>query len=182
MLKSVANHDELRKYVQHVWFNPDCYTYVQPKCAPDEEIDEEGESVERVDLLSVEDKKKWDAYLECITDHGQLLAKPKLAEELTYAFSKLPNLLTIGMRRSEKYEPWGWKKLAEVIGEEPRVLGPNPSGPKYTLEAPTKLFVAIINAVVGANIELKRLYTDVVEIEAVAGPPFIDPRTEAPQW
>jgi hypothetical protein len=167
VLKSVANHDELRKYVQHVWFNPDCYTYVNPRCAPEEEIDEDGESVERVDLLSEENKEKWDAYLECITDHGQLLSKPKLVEDLTEALSKLPNLLTIGMRRSEKYEPWGWKKLMDAIGEDPRVLGPNPSGPKYTLQAPTKLFVAIVSAVVAANVELKRLYTDVVEIDNI---------------
>jgi hypothetical protein len=27
VLRSVASHDKLRVYVQHVWFNPDCYTY-----------------------------------------------------------------------------------------------------------------------------------------------------------
>ena len=27
VLQNVSSHKELRSYVQHVWFNPDCYTF-----------------------------------------------------------------------------------------------------------------------------------------------------------
>ena len=167
VLKSIANHNELKKYVQHVWFNPDCYTFVDPKCAPDEDTGAEGGPVERLDLLSQVEREQWKAFNECTVDHALLLSRPKLAEELTDVFSNLPNLAAIGMRRSEDHSPWGWMKLKEVIGEDPRVLGPIASGPKLTLQGPTKLFIAIINAVAAANVDLKRLYTDVVEIDNI---------------
>ena len=167
VLKSIANHNELKKYVQHVWFNPDCYTFVDPKCAPDEDMDAQGGPVERLDLLSQVEREQWKAFNECTVDHALLLSRPKLAEELTDVFSKLPNLAAIGMRRSEDHSPWGWMKLKEAIGEDPRVLGPIASGPKLTLQGPTKLFIAIINAVAAANVDLKRLYTDVVEIDNI---------------
>ena len=167
VLKSIVNHDELRKYVQHVWFNPDCYTFIEPECAPDEEMNDDGEVIERTDELFEEDRVKYEAFTECIMDHGKLLSTPKLAEDLTDVFSKLPNLVAIGMRRSEDHSPWGWTKLKETIGEDPRVIGRIPAGPKYFLQAPTKLFVAIMYAVAEANVELKRLYTDVVEIDNI---------------
>ena len=167
ILKSIANHNELRKYVQHVWFNPDCYTFVEPKCAPAEEMDDDGESVERPDLLSQTEWEQWKAFNACTEDNALLLARPKLAEDLTDVFSKLPNLAAIGMRRSEDHSPWGWMRLKEAIGEDPRVLGPIVSGPKLTLQGPTKLFIAIIKAVAAANVDLKRLYTDVVEIDNI---------------
>ena len=167
VLKSIAAHTELRKYVQHVWFNPDCYTNVIPKCAPEEEFDDEGNEIERTDLLSWWDRKKYAAYDECVTDHARLLYSGQLTEELKEAFSSLPNLLTIGMRRSEKYKPWGWRTLMDAVEEDPRLLGPIPSGPKLTLHAPTKLFVSIVNALASSPVELKRLYTDVVEIDNI---------------
>lgn len=167
VLKSIANHNELKKYVQHVWFNPDCYTFVDPKCAPVEDMDAEGEPRERLELLSQTEREQWKAFNECTEDHALLLAKPKLAEDLTDAFSKLPNVAAIGMRRSEDHSPWGWMKLKQDIGEDPRVLGPIISGPKLSLQGPTKLFVAIIKAVAAANVDLKRLYTDVVEIDNI---------------
>ena len=170
VLKCIANHEELRKYVQHVWFNPDCYTFVQPACSPEEDfdnIDEDGQPKERIDSLSTEDKRKYEAYRECVRDHAQLLSKSKLAEELTTACSNLPNLAVIGMRRSEDHAPWGWKRLRDAIGEDPRVLGPMPSGPRYSLSDPTKLFTAIVNAVAEAKVDLKRLYTDAIEIDNI---------------
>jgi hypothetical protein len=167
VLRSIGAHSELRKYVQHVWFNPDCYTNVTPKCAPEEDFDDEGNEIERTDLLSWWDKKQYATYDECVTDHVRLLYSGQLVEELEEAFSTLPNLLTIGMRRSEKYKPWGWRTLMDAVGEDPRVLGPIPSGPQLKLHAPTKLFVALVNALSSSPVELKRLYTDVVEIDNV---------------
>ena len=170
VLKSISAHNELRKYVQHVWFNPDCYTFIEPKCAPEEDfdnLDEDGDPTERIDLLSEDDKRRYAAYRECVKDHAVLLSKPKLVEELTTAFSNLPNLAAIGMRRSEDHKPWGWNRLKDAIGDDPRVLGPVPSGPMYSLSGPTKLFMAIINSVAAAHVDLKRLYTDATEIDNI---------------
>lgn len=170
VLKSVAAHEELRKHVQHVWFNPDCYTHVEPKCSPQEDfddLDEDGDPKERVELLSEEDRGKWERYREVMKDHAMLLSKPKLADELTTAFANLPNLVVIGMRRSEDHNPWGWSRLKDAIGEDPRDLGPIPSGPMFSLSGPTKLFIAIINAAACAKVEMKRLYTDAIEIDHI---------------
>ncbi|KAK4548459.1 hypothetical protein LTR36_009369 [Oleoguttula mirabilis] len=170
VLQHIADHAELRKYVQHVWFNPDLYTFVHPDCAPDrEEMPDPDNPDSLLDLLAPSDRKKYVAYQECKEDHVLLVRNcgAKLATVLTEAFAKLPNLETIGMRRSEDHRPWGWSRLRDAVGEDPRVLGPIPSGPLHFLSGPTRLFIAIINAVAATDTRLRRLYTDAIEIDNI---------------
>ena len=177
VLKSIADHEELRKYVQHIWFNPDCYTFVVPKCQPEEDLecdDAEDENdhsstvvVEHVGLLSEEDRRRYEAYKACMEDHGMLLYNENLERRLIGAFANLPNLQAVGMRRSEDHQPWGWSRLKDAIGEDPRVLGPIPWRPKYTLSGPTRLFMAIVKAMAYMAVEVKRLYTDAIEIDNI---------------
>lgn len=176
-LNHVANNFKLKKYVHHIWFNPDCYTFVTPACAPEEYIDcddaendsedERIEVVQRVDLLSEEDRVKWEAYLEVMEDHEQLLNGDAAALEsrLKATLPLLPNLKIIGMRRSEDHSPWGFRKLQSVVGDDPRVLGPIPRRPMPCLSDPTKLFKTLISAVASSGTRLQRLYTDAIEID-----------------
>lgn len=165
------------RYVQHVWFNPDCYTFISPACAPEEDIecddaedeseDEHIEIVQRVDLLSDADSRKWKAYQEVMEDHQNLLdgdatILEKLLEEI---LSNLPNLKIIGMRRSEDHSPWGWRNLQQAVGEDPRVIGPIPTRPMPFLSDPTKLFKALVSAVATSGTCLQRFYTDAVEVD-----------------
>ncbi|KAK5125553.1 hypothetical protein LTR85_000664 [Meristemomyces frigidus] len=170
VLQLIADHDELRKYVQHVWFNPDLYTFVHPECAPDPEETPDPENPDSLlELLAPSDRKKYEAYQECMQDHAHLIRNSgaKLASVLTEAFAKLPNLEILGMRRSEDHDPWGWSRLRDAVGEDPRVLGPIPSGPMYMLSGPTRLFIAIVHAVAATDTKLRRLYTDAVEIDNI---------------
>jgi len=158
VLQQVASHSELRKYVQHVWFNPDCFTFVyMDRC---HEIGTEVEVRRRM------------AYTESTTDHRNLLSNgaTNLQEVLVKVLKTLRNLETIGMRRSEDHSPWGWKKLRDAVGEDPRVLGPIPSGKARELSAPTGLFIAIINALAASDVKLKRLYTDAIELDNIDPP------------
>ena len=184
VLESIARSENLSKYVQHIWFNPDCYTFIEPACAPEDDLDcddaeneDEDDRIEitqRVDLLSTKDKARWNAYCECMTDHFSLVhpdsvsSRPEqLISRLSATCSLLPNLKIIGMRRSEDHCPWGWRSLADSVGEDPRVIGPIPSWPSSVLSGPTMLFVAINHAVAASGIGLKRQYTDALEIDSV---------------
>lgn len=170
VLQGVAAHPELRKWPQHVWFNPDCFTFIHPDCAPDpEETPEAGHPESLVDLLSPADRKMYQAYEACMTDHVSLIAKTaaKLQSILREAFRQLPNLKIIGMRRSEDHSPWGWRALQDAVGQDPRVLGPIPSGPMYLLSTPTRLFVALVNAVAASGVTLRRFYTDAIELDNI---------------
>ncbi|KAI5356585.1 putative F-box domain-containing protein [Septoria linicola] len=177
VLKQIAQHQGLRKHVQHVWFNPDCYTFARPACAPDDE-DSDMDSAD--DLITPAEKKsseaikvfnklatQYEAYQQVMQDHASLLCTPKLEGDLAVAFESLPNLKTVGMRRSEDYGPYGWTVLRDAIGEDPRVLGPIPSGPVYDLSDSTYLFIAIISAAAKTGTQLQRLYTDAIEIDNI---------------
>ena len=172
VLQSIAAHLELRKYVQHVWFNPDFYTFTTPNCGRQlvkEEANETGLVSMNFYHFSEEERRQYQAYLDSVSDHSQLLLNGGLDEKLITAFKNLPNLVVIGMRRSEDHSPWGWSRLRDAIGEDPRVLGSTNAynRPISRLSAPTKLFMAIVNSVAAANVELKRLYTDAVEIDHI---------------
>ncbi|KAK3079706.1 hypothetical protein LTS18_004091 [Coniosporium uncinatum] len=155
VLRQVALHAELRKYVQHVWFNPDCFTFVY--------MDSWQDNGSEVAI------KRRIAYTGCTTDHRNLLsnAARSLQEVLVRVLKTLPNLETLGMRRSEDHSPWGWSKLRDVVGEDPRVLGPIPNGEARELSRPTSLFIAIINALAVSGTKLKRLYTDAIELDNI---------------
>lgn len=162
VLKAIAAHEQIRKYVQHVWFNPDCYTYITPECSP-----EYGDDISRGDIRSEEVERRWRTYQAVQVDHRSLLYTAALEQELTKALRMLPNLEIIGMRRSEEHSPWGWRMLEEAIGEDPRKLGPIPSGPTKSLSGPTHLFLAITNALAKTNVKLNRFYTDAIEIDNI---------------
>lgn len=170
-LQHIADHPELRKYVQHVWFNPDLYTWVHPECAPDPQESPDPENPNSVlELLSPSDRRKFEAYEECMQDYANLLrdAGAELASKFINAFAKLPNLEVLGMRRSEDHAPWGWSKLRDAVGEDPRVLGPMPWGPVFWLPEATRLFIALIKAVAATeHLKVRRLYTDVVALDSV---------------
>ncbi|KAK0346869.1 hypothetical protein LTR59_005989 [Friedmanniomyces endolithicus] len=56
VLACIAAHKDLKKYVQHVWFNPDCFTFVHPECAPDPQEAPDPENPESLlQLLSLSD-------------------------------------------------------------------------------------------------------------------------------
>jgi hypothetical protein len=86
---------------------------------------------------------------------------------LSDALKRLPNLSVIGMRRSEDHRPWGWERLKDAVGVDPRVVGPYPGGAKDNLSEPTRLFIAIMSAVANAETPLVRLYTDAIEIDNI---------------
>ncbi|KAK3053864.1 hypothetical protein LTR09_005144 [Extremus antarcticus] len=71
------------------------------------------------------------------------------------------------MRRSEDHQPWGWKRLKDATGQDPRIVGPYRTGAQDGLSDPTLLFVAMVNAAAEANLELERLYTDAIEIDNI---------------
>ncbi|KAK5111207.1 hypothetical protein LTR62_005235 [Meristemomyces frigidus] len=172
ILASISKHNDLRKFVQHIWFNPDCFTFVTPECAPDpqEMPDPDPNNPDSLlDILSPLDRRRYVAYMACMKDHSGLLAKSasRLQAMLTDIFATLPNLKIVGMRRSEDHAPWGWRKLYEDIGQDPRELGPLPSGPMYVLSGPTRLFLALVKAIAASNTIIRRLYTDAVEIDNI---------------
>ncbi|EME81576.1 uncharacterized protein MYCFIDRAFT_78962 [Pseudocercospora fijiensis CIRAD86] len=176
-LRSIADHQKLRKYIQHIWFNPDCFTFARPECAPDDEDSDMDDADELITPFERDpeapvgefDKlaRQYEAYRQVMRDHAQLLHTNKLETTLAAIMGKLPNITTIGMRRSEEYSPYGWSILQDAVGEDPRVLGPIPSGPVYSLSGPTNLFIAIIKATANAKVSLERLYTDAIEIDNV---------------
>ncbi|KAK3686319.1 hypothetical protein LTR37_019957 [Vermiconidia calcicola] len=176
VLNQIAAHQELRKYVEHLWFNPDCYTFVRPPRFPDDAVEEgedsgvEGEERPRRPGAGIT-RAGIGAYKNTVARHEHLLYGPQLGYELASAFRCLPNLAVVGMRRSEDHEPWGRRKYQRLIGEDPRVLGPIPSGSRGVLSGPTMLFTAIVHAAAApkrtelTRTGLKRLYTDAVEID-----------------
>jgi len=172
VLQSISEHPELGKYVQHVWFNPDLFTFRSiGECGtlgPDVRL-----NARKLGDDAAGDKSKIrhrrEAFFDCTRDHEELLsnAARKLQDMLTNAFQGLPHLEVIGMRRSEKHAPWGWRRLKEIIGEDPRVLGPIPLAPAQKLSHSTRSFVAIIKALASAAARPRRLYTDMIEIDHI---------------
>ncbi|KAK1074430.1 hypothetical protein LTR74_001026 [Friedmanniomyces endolithicus] len=162
VLACIAAHKDLKKYVQHVWFNPDCFTFVHPECAPDPQEAPDPDT-RRASCSS------YPLATTVKQDHSDLLQTwgRQLHEVLTPVFAALPNLKTVGMRRSEDHAPWGWRRLKDSVGEDPRDLGPIPSGPMRSLSDPTKLFLAIIIAAAAANSQLRRFYIDAIELDNI---------------
>lgn len=121
----------------------------------------------REEALSPEDQKKWQAYGNAMSDHTSLLdgSAENLQSLLERVLHQLPNVKILGMRRSEDHKPWGWRRLKDSVGEDPRVLGPIPSQPAYGLSDSTKLFAAMVSAVAATGTRVQRLYTDAVEID-----------------
>nr|POE56718.1 hypothetical protein CFP56_33690 [Quercus suber] len=174
VLCNVASHRDLSRYVEHIWFNPDCFLFAPPDCAPEEiyddgeEYDDEGNGIRyNVESLSSGDRARWTAYRCVLDDHRHLMLADHLEQQLTSALRGFPKLEVIGMRRSEDHRPWGWKTLKQAVGQDPRLLGPIPCGPMWMLSGATKLFLAIVNATAATQLPLRRLYTDAIEIDHI---------------
>lgn len=170
VLQAVASHKELRSYVQHVWFNPDCYTF-GPMLFLDGHFDD-WDKVDAEDRYSDDletNRKNHEAHTVCMDDHYHLLHSDRvLADKLTSAFFSLPNLKTIGMRRSDQHNPWGWKSLRDAVGRDPRELGDLPWIHQSGASGPTLLYAAMVQALDTSGSEIRRLYTDAVEIDMIS--------------
>ncbi|WPH00816.1 Hypothetical protein R9X50_00364600 [Acrodontium crateriforme] len=171
MLKQVAQHDDLRKYVQHVWFNPDMYNGIVVKCSPvfaARVMFHNDNNSKQLQWTSEESKAPWEAYRACKADYQRTTDLGRLTEELATIFRLLPNIQTIGMRRGQDYNPYGWSVYERQIGEDPRMLGDHhPSQPLQRLSTPSILLIAICNALASSNVEVHRLYTDAIEIDNI---------------
>lgn len=163
-LRRIADHKALAECVQHVWFNPDCFTFVEVTCGGRDSDTEGEEGYSNQRLLSSQQLK---AYRHALSDHRMLIETEELRDQLHEIFAQLPNLRTIGMRRSEDYAPYGWSILRDLTGLDPRVLGIIPRDTLFALAAPTKLFVAIIDALPETGARVQRLYTDAIELDNV---------------
>jgi len=162
VLALVARHNELRKYVQHVWFNPDCFTFQRADCMFDEHPD--------VSLAhGSSEHVKFTAFMECQKDHDSYFrcSAARLQTVLVGLFRQLPNVEVVGMRRSEDHNPWGWSRLRDAVGEDPRVLGTIPDEMMDELQKPTLLFIAMINSLAESGTKLKRMYTDAIELDNI---------------
>jgi len=177
VLQSVASHEKLRLYVQHVWFNPDCYTYGPLPSVTPFGRSWEAESVGIMDTkppYSEEAAKKRGEYIRSQSmceNHALLNGDRELSDSLRSAFAILPNLKTVGMRRSEQHSPWGWSRLRDAAGKDPRELGDTSdlatAGFKV-IPGPTMLYLALIHALGTSGSRIQRFYTDAVQIDAIS--------------
>ncbi|KAK4621354.1 hypothetical protein CLAFUW4_07148 [Fulvia fulva] len=169
VLQSIAEHPELRKYMQHVWFNPDYYTFLPPDCCDDLPDGYELPKIWTEDaaraLAPHGRYKEIASFMAHSRQYDKLLNTRELERQLAKAFQGLPNLMTVGMRRSEDYAPYGWRLLKDAIGQDPRVIGPIERQTALQMSGPTCLFVAIVRALAGIDRPLERLYTDAIELE-----------------
>ena len=161
VLELISKHQGLRTQVQHIWFNPDCYTFTDGSFYPDDGVSE----IYAEQQLSVGACSK--AWRACREDHQALLCSDLLTQKLERVLRDLPNLQVIGMRRGEDHNPWGWSKLRSTVGADPRVLGPIPYEPIDALSGSTYLFIALMRSIAATGLQLKRLYTDSIEIDYI---------------
>ncbi|KAK4501337.1 hypothetical protein PRZ48_007145 [Zasmidium cellare] len=184
-LEEIANHKQLSKFVQHVWINPDCFTLTDHHTYHQDlgERNQAGDEDPSADFFSPtamffrlqasKSRRQLQAYLDCTADYGELLKEsddglPTLLERhLTNAFGKLPNLTTIGMRRSENHSPYGWSALQKATGLDPRELGPLLPEVSCHLSPSSTLFIAFISAMAQSGAQIRRFYTDVIELDNI---------------
>jgi hypothetical protein len=170
VLQNIASHEELRPYVQHVWFNPDCYTFGPQLFLPG--YFDDWDAVDTADRYSDDpeiNRKNHEAHTACMDDHHGLIRSDRtLADKLTSAFSSLPNLKTVGMRRSDQHNPWGWRTLKDAIGRDPRELGDLPWIHQTGASGPTLLYAALMKALDTSGAAIQRLYTDAIEIDLIS--------------
>ena len=143
-LRHIAEHEGLRKHVQHVWFNPDFYTFNVSPRGPAAIMD------------------------QALGDYHRTTRLANLIQELIYILARLPNVQTLGMRRGTDHSPYGWQIYKDRIGRDPRELGEGrPTGRQSALSPQTVLYVALIRAVAASGTGLRRLYTDAIEIDQI---------------
>ena len=159
VLKSVAEHEQLAKYVKHVWFSYRCddksHSILLPEQHSDfndaEDKDEEHRTT--ATRLSAHPQadgrgRRESVYTRYTKDHQQRLSRSEFPKRLTVVFSKLRNLRTVGIRDHQDHESHRrcWTDATMRL-------------------MPTFLLVAIIRAVAASDISLARLYTGMVSIE-----------------
>jgi len=177
VLRSVASHDKLRVYAQHVWFNPDCYTYDPypdwivsledktyqgniPQTHP-HSSDSAITMGERIRGLSMMENRALLSTKALFSDDRPLF------DILKSTFATLPNLKTVGMRRSEQHSPWGWSRLNDAVGKDPRELG-NLSNVSTVIPGPTMLYMALMHTLNASGSRIQRLYTDAIQIDDIS--------------
>lgn len=174
VLQSVAAHEELRPYVQHVWFNPDCFTFGALDFVHSDQDSRDANQEKHYDEtgkqsdFTEEEHRSYEAYSKCIEDYQRLLySEEELANELKIAFCTLPNLKAVGMRRSDQHSPWGWSRIRDAVGRDPRDLGEIPDTPSFLLSGPTQLYIALMKSIASSGARIQRLYTDAIEIDDI---------------
>jgi hypothetical protein len=184
VLQSVASHEKLRVYVQHVWFNPDCYTY---DYFPESFLYYARKTGSTPQLRPYSDHLPGTRgeYLQCqsmLENQALLIADAlfgggdsPLFSVLKSTFATLPNLKTVGMRRSEQHSPWGWSRLNNAVGKDPRELG-DISNVSQVIAEPTVLYVGLMHSLAASGSRVQRLYTDAIQIDHIyknALPPVV---------
>lgn len=157
-LEAISCHHQLRQYVQHVWFNPDCFTWAKPQF-DEGRINEDGDYT-----IS----SKYHNFQDCVRDHRNLLHSSLLETHLAKAFAGFPNLEAVGMRRGPEHSSWGWREIMRRVGHDPRQIGRPPRGPVRALSESTLTFVAILRALAKSGSRIEELYTDAIEIDSIA--------------
>jgi hypothetical protein len=176
VLKSTASHEKLRVYVQHVWFNPDCYTY---DTYPNIDLyltNKRGPGMPQITPYSDDVPGTRAEYLQCqsmlenraLLNTDSLFSSDKaLLSVLESTFATLPNLKTVGMRRSEQHSPWGWSRLNHNVGKDPRELG-DLSNVASVIPGPTVLYTALMHTLAASGSQIQRLYTDAIQIDDIS--------------
>lgn len=159
-LQCISQHAGLRKHVQHIWFNPDCFTFVDNRFWPSDSDDEEASFVQSEDQM-----RKAMLFDKYVNDHRHLLHTSRLQTILTGIFSSLPMLKTVGMRRGDTHKPYLWRTMYDEIGLDPRVLGSEARLYAESFCDGTYLFVAIVKGLATSQRQIRRLYTDAIQID-----------------
>lgn len=174
VLQCVASHEKLRENVQHVWFNPDCYTFGPPTedlMFSDGADEGKNAGLRHQDGYSDEAAKSQErlqAQLALALDHIELMKSDRaLADRLGKAFASMPNLKTVGMRRSTDHKPWGWSRVQDAVGRDPRVLGQLPFSSTLDPSGPTLLYIALFQSLAASGSYVRRFYTDVIELDEI---------------
>jgi hypothetical protein len=175
VLQSVASHEKLRVYAQHVWFNPDCYTYdAFPAAILSSLTKRTDPSIMSGILSEMAGTKSEYARYQSMVENQALLNPTALSSRdrplfnvLKSTFASLPNLKTVGMRRSEQHSPWGWSRLNEIVGKDPRELG-DLSNVASVIPGPTVLYTALMHTLAASGSRIQRLYTDAIQIDDIS--------------
>lgn len=165
VLQRIAKDAHLSRYVQHVWFNPDYFTFTQFETTTPTQIgDVFGYSISSTVKL---DDQSYQAYSRGLEDHRELMRPDRLTPILCEAFRRFTNLQTVGMRRSEDHAAYGWSHLAQKIGHDPRLIGQSFNHMHGTMSRPGLLYIAMIQALAQADRRVQRLYTDAIELDHI---------------
>lgn len=175
VLRSVSSHEKLRLYVQHVWFNPDCYTYgssatmnlvkdtrgpgTMPEIHPFSNYPAESKGEYIRSRFMLENKA-------LLTAKALFTGDRHLFDVLKSTFAALPNLKTVGMRRSDQHNPWGWSRLRDAVGQDPRELG-DTSNVSTGIPGPVVLYLNLMHALSASGSRIQRLYTDAVQVDDI---------------